>query len=196
MTINETIASDFATNGGIFSAIQKKSVFNWLNSTDALTLDYEYYYGHAGNKRLSVLYENLIGNDNAINILANVIILKFRDKWNKLYQAVVDSNYNPLNNYDMVEKENQASKITQSNTQNDYSYGFNSEEHTAVGDTNRSQIIEGSANDNERVLSRSGNIGVASSQQLLESEIKLRDNFQFYTMLLNDVDTVLTLAIY
>lgn len=46
-----------------------------------------------------------------------------------------------------------------------------------------------------RELTRSGNIGVTSSQQLLESEINLR-KWLYYESVFNDIDNVLTLSIY
>lgn len=48
---------------------------------------------------------------------------------------------------------------------------------------------------NERTLTRSGNIGVTTSQQMLQSEIELR-KYNFFLSVFNDIDTVLTLSIY
>lgn len=47
----------------------------------------------------------------------------------------------------------------------------------------------------EHELTRSGNIGVTSSQQLIQSEIELRQ-FNFFTQVFKDVDSVLALSIY
>lgn len=48
---------------------------------------------------------------------------------------------------------------------------------------------------NARELTRSGNIGVTTSQQMLESEINLR-KWLYYESVFNDIDNVLTLSIY
>ena len=48
---------------------------------------------------------------------------------------------------------------------------------------------------NDRVLTRSGNIGVMSSQSLLQSEIELR-KWLYYQSVFNDIDNILTLSIY
>lgn len=48
---------------------------------------------------------------------------------------------------------------------------------------------------NERILTRSGNIGVTTSQQMLQSEIELR-KWLYYQSVFNDIDTILTLSIY
>lgn len=48
---------------------------------------------------------------------------------------------------------------------------------------------------NDRELTRSGNIGVTTSQQMLQSEIELR-KWLYYQNVFNDIDTILTLSIY
>ena len=48
---------------------------------------------------------------------------------------------------------------------------------------------------NDRELTRSGNIGVTTSQQMLQSEIELR-GWLYYQNVFNDIDTILTLSIY
>lgn len=48
---------------------------------------------------------------------------------------------------------------------------------------------------NARELTRSGNIGVMSSQALIDSELRLRE-YNYYLTVFNDIDTLLTLSIY
>ena len=48
---------------------------------------------------------------------------------------------------------------------------------------------------NARELTRSGNIGVTTSQMMLQSEIELR-KWLYYQNVFNDIDTILTLSIY
>ena len=48
---------------------------------------------------------------------------------------------------------------------------------------------------NERTLTRSGNIGITTSQQMLSSEIELR-KWIYYRGVFDDIDTILTLSIY
>ena len=43
-------------------------------------------------------------------------------------------------------------------------------------------------------LTRSGNIGVTTSQQMLESEINLRNKYLLIEMIFKDVDKILTLG--
>lgn len=46
-----------------------------------------------------------------------------------------------------------------------------------------------------RHMTRSGNIGVTTSQQMIESELKLRE-WSFYHAVMRDIDDILTLKIY
>lgn len=55
---------------------------------------------------------------------------------------------------------------------------------------NTSEVLDG-----DRHLTRSGNIGVTTSQQMLQSEIELR-KWLYYQNVFNDIDTILTLSIY
>ena len=49
--------------------------------------------------------------------------------------------------------------------------------------------------DTTRELTRSGNIGVTTSQMMAESEIRLRQ-WLFYQEVFKDIDNILTLSIY
>lgn len=47
-----------------------------------------------------------------------------------------------------------------------------------------------------RELTRAGNIGVTTSQQMLESEVVLRNKYKFWDIVFADLDSLLTLPIY
>lgn len=114
----------------------------------------------------------------------------------KMYEALY-SDYNPLHNYDMLENESIGRKIdktvttpsgttTQTNksttfddtTYRDVEEITNSVNMTTEVTPNNTQTIadiEGNFNNAEiRKLSRTGNIGVTTSQQMIESEIDVR----------------------
>ena len=84
-------------------------------------------------------------------------------------------------------------------TDNDV-YGFNSSTPVPSSKTTNS----GAKLDNEetesetgtRDLERSGNIGVTTSQQMLQSELDLRDGYNFYDGIMSDVDSILCLLVY
>ena len=113
-----------------------------------------------------------------------------------MYDALY-SDYNPLHNYDMNENESIGRKIdktvttptgttTQTNkstTFDDTTYrdveeitnSVNMSTEVTPNNTQTIENIEGNFNNAEiRKLSRSGNIGVTTSQQMIESEIELR----------------------
>lgn len=183
---------------GIFTLLQPK--FAWMSVEDAKNLDLDYYLNH-GQRSISPLYEQLINQQsnnvdfNALNKLADIIYLKFKDKWNRIYDAYIKSIYKPLENYSMTEVEKTNTKVTSTDNTKGGSYGFNSDVSVPVNDSNSTSVVEGNGEDNKRELTRSGNIGVTTSQQMLESEIQLR-KYNFYEELFKDVNSVVTLSIY
>ena len=123
-------------------------------------------------------------------------IKEWQHSIDKMYEALY-SDYNPLHNYDMLENESIGRKIdktvttpTGTTTQTNKSTTFDDTAYrdveeitnsvnmsTEVTPNNTQTIdnIEGNFNNAEiRKLSRSGNIGVTTSQQMIESEIELR----------------------
>ena len=123
-------------------------------------------------------------------------IKEWQHSIDKMYDALY-SDYNPLHNYDMMENESIGRKIdktvttpTGTTTQTNKSTTFDDTNYrdveeitnsvnmsTEVTPNNTQTIdnIEGNFNNAEiRKLSRSGNIGVTTSQQMIESEIELR----------------------
>lgn len=196
MKLHKTI--NVYIDDGIFSLLQPK--FEWMSVEDSKTLDLDYYLNH-GQRSISPLYEQLINQQannqdfNALNKLADIIYLKFKDKWNRIYDAYIKSTYNALENYSMTEVEKTNTKVTSTDNTKGGSYGFNSDVSVPVNDSNSTSVVEGNGEDNKRELTRSGNIGVTTSQQMLESELQLR-KYNFYEELFKDVNSVATLSIY
>lgn len=229
MKLIETIDIDeLLVHGGVFSKIQavQTQPFEWLTSDFALQLDNAYYLEHSGDKRISPYVRRLLKLQETEKIsdyllsIANNIIQRYSDKWSKIYSAYINSEYNPLENYNMEQTETpnvthdvteskktkieQTTDVVESNVN---TYGFNSvtpvPQSSADGQTKIT--TEGSDNDNAshrvesetgtRDLTRHGNIGVTTSQQMLESELELR-KFKFIDMLMNDVDDIMCLSIY
>lgn len=123
-------------------------------------------------------------------------IKEWQHSIDKMYEALY-FDYNPLHNYDMLENESIGRKIdktvttpTGTTTQTNKSTTFDDTTYrdveeitnsvnmsTEVTPNNTQTIdnIEGNFNNAEiRKLSRSGNIGVTTSQQMIESEIEVR----------------------
>ena len=201
---------------GIFTAIRTLDsvgdtpLFPWLDDTNATEYDILYYLQHSGEKCISRYFKTLRKLEDesvivsAITVLAKTIMGKFSDKWNRLHSAFIETVYKPLENYDMTQKETPNvthTKNVKSNleTDNDF-YGFNST--TAVKQSKTT--VHGAKLDNEetnsetgtRDLTRHGNIGVTTSQQMLQSEIDLRNRYNFLDDIMNDVDSILCLLVY
>ena len=103
--------------GAIFKAIAgltgATEEFPWLEN--AATLDIEYIGNWSGDKTVSPLIDKMIEqNENETNplvltsaqkvVLATLIRNKYANKWTRLY-AVMNAEYNPIENYSMVEEE-------------------------------------------------------------------------------------------
>lgn len=183
--------STFFTNYGIFTAIYNGLTESpeWLTEDTAKMIDSEYYFNHSNEKWISPLFEKILSIDDstALSHMASIIWNRYKDKWTKLYDAFVNSDYNPIENYSMIEEGNNNTDLDTHQSV----YGFNSVNPVPANDTNTS----GSKLTNTSELTRRGNIGVTTSQQMLESEIKLRQ-WNFIDQIMIDVDSILCLHIY
>lgn len=79
------------------------NMLTWLQTEDKNSLWINYLYNHSGHKEESCLLSNYVFvNNNSLDILNNIIKNIYLDKWNKLYN-VLNSEYNPIENYNRVE---------------------------------------------------------------------------------------------
>lgn len=175
-------------------------------------LDLLYYNQHSGEKIVSSIAEKY---QNDMKQLAKIILAKFDDKWNHIYEALKEE-YNPVYNYNMEEtlerdlvNSSKGTSTDESSSQsssevNEQVYGFNS---TEAVDSNKSNGVGSSSyslsNSNSKDTSykgtekttRKGNIGVTTTQQMIMEEIEMRKHL-FYDMIMEDIDLVMTLQIY
>lgn len=199
---------------GIFHQLATNNQFEFITNEIAINLDVDYYLSRSGKKFISNLYNNLIENypnDDPLIRLSKIIETRYKDKWLRIYDTLM-MDYNPINNYDMVEVEtpdledHRVTKMDQDVTNdtdlNDY--GFNSDNPVPISKNTTRLTGSGDKNKTDetinrtgtRTLTRSGNIGVTTSAQLVEGEIKLRALHNMIDILYNDVDKVLCLSIY
>lgn len=253
-------------------------------SVSAAVLDFEYLYNFSGGKLTSPAIDKNLGSGDVIetaafNMLCEVAYMMYNKKWARNWE-VLTAEYNPLNNYDMVETETPAEithtispaettrtdtpaeithtitpaettetespaettntiKPAKTTVENEVS-AFNSSSYedssktTTAGDatdkgtdvftvnTSGSTSIDvdtagsdvltvqhaaTSALDvdtagsdaltvqNARELTRSGNIGVTTSAQLLTGEIELW-KWNFFYDVFKDIDSVFTISTY
>lgn len=152
---------------------------------------YDYYYGIHHDNRNALLF--------VCNALADIIFNKFFFNWNKLAEGFF-ADYNPIHNYDMTENEGSSLNTKlRTETKDTQKYaGFNSgttlpvaTEGEGSSETSGTQEFNNSA----RELTRSGNIGVTTTAQMLTQEFELRKRTLLDTIY-NDIDSILFLDYY
>ena len=196
------------------------ALFINANTKDNLNLDY--FIGFSADKTIAPLLDKILqqddDNENLSTKLAKIIYQRFGVKWQKLYNAL-NTEYNPLENYSMIETRtpdlthdetiNVKTNVTTSRTTNETNSvnGFNADDPTPANASDGSEDVttSGDADDNEthsvktetgtEDLTRSGNIGVTTSQQMLESEFEVRKH-DFYKLIYKDIDSIICLSIY
>lgn len=130
----------------------------------------------------------------------------------------IDRTHTPSDDYKIKDKTTHQTDMTEqvSGNSNTSLYGYNSpvsvpsdaETNTQTTHTTGDSLTnvdidehteQGSYTDHEggtRRLERKGNIGVTTSQQMLNSEITLWDRFTFAECLYRDIDSIMTIPIY
>ena len=189
----------------------------WTESNSLLDIDYIYRW--SGYKSISPLVAHLLSDDGTMsesgyNTLAGIVWSHFGTPWTKKYNALM-TQYAPLENYDMTEEEDNSivddatTHITGDATNNVTSttgsrsvYGYNSSSPVPSESDSGSTSTDTDMTtdyDNERTidrtLTRHGNIGVTTSQQMLQSELELR-SYKFFEEVYKDIDSVLCLMVY
>lgn len=196
----------------IFYNIYQSNVFTWLDEEKADIYDFLYFH-NSYSKIISFLYEEVVNNASLMSVLISSIIERYKDKWNRLYNTLITQQYNPIENYSMEESEklklsnvdsvkSNSSDSGTANSTND-NYGFNSitaqpaTKSTATTSATSTNNVDGTkTTDSDKTLTRKGNIGVTTSQQMLESEVILRNKYLFQDIIFKDLDDILMLDIY
>ena len=207
------------TGGGVFSVLEdlEGASIPWADDNIASFLDAEYYGNISGDKPISPLLEKMVEGvvmtDLEKSFVATTILALCNTNWSKEW-ATLAAQYNPIENYSMTEEmtdDETVSEYGKVNTREDNLkdesktavYGFNSTDptDTGAGETSRTGVVtdRDSGEDTHTrnyTLTRSGNIGVTTSQQMLQSERDLwKWNF-FRDVVFPDLDRILTLQIY
>lgn len=134
--------------------------------------------------------------------VASIIKMKFLFNWNKLAEAVF-SDYNPIDNYNMVENKKtdyEEHTVTDSSEKTTQRYkGFNSNdmqdvsESESEGDIDTTKTDTGTSANNE--LTRRGNIGVTTTQQMIQSSYELAKK-NVLDIIYSNIDNVLFIDYY
>ena len=175
------------SDGELFTMMGVRHVTPWAEETDGKALDLEYFGNRSGSKIVAPLLEKMVTetglSDASKQNIVDLIWIRFGRNWGKLwYTLTVD--YNPIENYRMTE----TGKIDHDGAQNNDVFGFNSTAAVPSG-TGHDEYIDNTQ------LTRSGNIGVTTSQQMIQSERDLWV-WKFFEQVFQDVDTVLSIDVY
>ena len=216
--------SDYHVN---FSAEKYLSPFA-IKTLNQILLQEGYTFEELKNDEIPYADKNTIINEwvrDSDYAIIYAIYNRFAVKWKKIYDALVNSQYDPLHNYDMEEKrtpnttrtetfnsvtDTRTPNLTTSGSANATTgvFGFNgtSAKDSATNDGTSSESVTGTDTNVKTgniattetgtdTTTRKGNIGVTTSQQLIESELELRKH-DFYAMIYKDIDSILCLKIY
>lgn len=107
MRLNE-VFPDAISGSGIFHYLNNLDV-PWKDEVESGDLDLLYHLERSDDKYVSPIVTRLMGypsftEDEVRQKLANVVFTKFHIQWEKLY-ATLSLEYDPISNYDMIEKE-------------------------------------------------------------------------------------------
>lgn len=158
---------------------------------------------------ITIKYSNLklrVTSSETIKSICNSIYRMFAYKYEKLYNTL-SLEYNPIENYSMIETSKSSKTINKGEAKTTNTTGsqngttenqvvpyetnvYNNESKTINNSSERTDIlIEDSKIDSEEEeheLTRSGNIGVTTSQQMIESERNVAF-FSLYELIAKDI---------
>ena len=193
-------------------------VIPWAASSTLLDIDYIYRW--SGNKSISPLLAHLQnGTDleldsSGYEILAGIIWSHYGTNWTNKWRVLV-ADYDPLENYNMVETESTTGRdtshtevagssglnnTTTQSTKNVYGYNSSSavpaEQDTITSSTDTDITTNYDIDRGlDRTLTRHGNIGVTTSQQMAQSTLDLYA-YKFFEEVYKDIDRITALPIY
>ena len=212
-------------DNGIFNVLAILYEVPWKNNVDASVLDPDYLYNHSGCKYGSPIVQRMARHNEGSLTTGNIISLasiawaRYGRNWSKLW-ATLNLEYNPIENYSMTEHEEGS---TGEDTSDDLTHGevitaggsdtvrtdvyaYDSATPTpseqvisTPGSTSTHSGTDGreisKTGTHERDMTRSGNIGVTTSQQMIASERELW-MWDFFAVVYNDIDKLLSIPIY
>lgn len=106
----QKVYNGWPDGGGVFSTMERLFPVPWEGHIDGQTLDMEYYGNHSGSKLISPLIEKLLVPGEGLTperqeTVAKLTYLKFNLQWTGKWNTMFFE-YNPIENYNMIEKEN------------------------------------------------------------------------------------------
>lgn len=168
----------------IYLLLQDKELL--FNINDDVKIISMGYYLNRFDRKLSIFIERIIDYKSISNTddkISSYLKVMLKSNMLKIKETLLKE-YNSIDNYDSFEKET----ISQKYTTSDFNYGFANPNNPK----NISKSVnEGLADDNIRILERSGNIGTTKTQEMINDEIKLRLNNYYYDILFKQIDKII-----
>lgn len=220
MTLNDLFPDCYEvapspTKGGVFYHLSKKMPeIPWQSITDvhgvsSLDLLFHSLYGQRRVTPFAcALHAKYEDDGEYLGLIASVLAANFSEPWKRLFDAL-DLKYNPLENYSMKERmtdDHTAARKSESKSESNASTvesarGYNETIPKAqTGQTTGAQSGGRNSEENaEKTVhtgERSGNIGVTTSQQMLQSEIDIRKFNVFRDRIFQDIANYITLTVY
>lgn len=207
---------EWKENKGIFEYFQDPP---WQQAMSSVQLNLEYFGNISGSKKVSPLVKQMmidgVLDDSSRQALALLLSAKFRVNWTKLWETEV-SEYNPVHNYNMTEESERHGNTAGLNNLTDETnhgrtlhtkmshWGFNSQDSNPADETtsdeggkttvNHTGDVTSNSDENSN-LHRYGNIGVTTSQQMVEAERNVR-MWNYFNSVYRDIDSVLAIRMY
>lgn len=180
--------------------------------------DIEYIFKRSGSKRISSLLEGFFEtrrgkstmsplSDKQIKMLCNIFSARYYEKWTKLYDTLVN-NFNPFSPYKMTIsdttkdnlKSNESAHYNDNSSNDNSVYGFNASDPTPTSKdsgtgSGNSTNEKTRTSDISRAITREGNIGNVTMQQLTQQQREMLQ-WQFWDVIFTDTDKLLTRPSY
>lgn len=228
-----TLSEVLKTTQNIFTRIMTTYDVPWAEdeSITGTLLDFEYMYNQSGDKIISpAVSKNLSDgelSDTDFNKLCDIAWMMYNKRWARLWE-ILTAEFNPLENYSMVEERTFEHGKIETNSGTDTTNRTGTDTVTHTGDTENEisafnsssyqdnskdtqnttdldtrnmsdalvhgHVVTNSGEDTE-TTTRSGNIGVTTSQQMAESSLQLWKWNYFYDIF-RDVDNIFTITTY
>lgn len=198
MVVNEFYEKN---TSDIFELLGSKDV-PWKNDVSASVLDNSYRYMHATNLICSSLCDAL-DMDAIVEMIYSINI----ENWNRLY-ANYKVEYEPIENYNLIEEYTRKNTGTQGNKQSGtsttessasvYAYNVTTPNPATAGNATVTPDLNNIRTDDlteHNELIRHGNIGVTTSAQMISENIELW-KWKYFNEIFKDIDSILTTGVY
>ena len=156
-----------------------------------------------GNRPVHPIIKALTGNE---ELIARVILENYQNEWQSIYDAMT-AEYNPIENYNRLftrEQDETHTNIRTDNSENTTETQSSAFDSVVYENTDKTttrgngSTVEDTSNIkiNKFQEKTSGNIGVTTSQQMLQSEIDLRSKNLLSNIIMKDIVKEITIPLY